>query len=233
MGENRYYWAIFSPISPIMIIDGRAIAITILEGLKQKIHALPRPPKLMVVLVGDNPASLSYIRQKRKYATLVDMDFELRQLPIETSEQELLDIIHKLNTDGTVDGFLIQLPLPKHMDTAKVVEALDPRKDVDGFTSENIGRLFLGTADLLSCTPKGIMKMLEHEKTDLSGKRVTIIGRSNLVGKPLSLLMINAGATVTVCNSKTKDIGDYTKASDIVIVAAGSPGLLKVEMITP
>lgn len=134
------------------------------------------------------------------------MEFELRQLPIETSEQELLSVIQELNADKVVNGFLIQLPLPAHIDTARVVEALDPKKDVDGFTSENIGKLFLGTADLLSCTPKGIMKMLEHEKVDVRGRQVTIIGRSNLVGKPLSLLMINAGATVTVCNSRTKDI---------------------------
>lgn len=214
-----------------MIIDGRKIAKKILSELKIKIEKLPRVPKLTVVLVGDNPSSLSYIRQKRKYALEVGIDFEVLWLPIDTSEKELIATIEKLNNDPSVNGFIIQLPLPSHIQANSVIEAIDPKKDVDGFTSENIGKLFLDNGQLISCTPKGVMRIFEEIWADLLGKNVVMIGKSNIVGKPLSLLLMNAGATVSVCHKDTKNITYFTKNADIVIVAAGYPGLIQKDMI--
>lgn len=216
-----------------MILNGKSIADKILGELREKIATLGKKPKLAVVLVGDNPASLSYIRQKRLFAERVGIDFELRQFDVSIGEKELITAIRELNTDANVTGFIVQLPLPAYIDTNHIIEAIDPRKDIDGFTSENIGRLFLGTAELISCTPKGIMELLYRSEVGIQGKKVTIVGRSNIVGKPLALLMINAGATVTVCNSQTKNIGEFTKLSDIVVVATGKPKLLTVDMVRP
>lgn len=215
----------------IMIIDGRSIANSILTELGKQSARLPTRPRLSVVLVGDNPASLSYIKQKERSALVAGIDFDLLKLPVDITEVELLQAIHELNTDNRVHGFMVQLPLPGHINTNAIIEAIDPKKDVDGFTSQNIGRLFLGTADLVSCTPKGIMRLLEHERVAVCGKNIVIIGKSNIVGKPLSLLLMNAGATVTVCHKGTRDITEFTKNADIVIVAAGSPGLLKSDMV--
>jgi len=214
-----------------MIFDGKFIAEQIFAELTEQIAELPKPPKLGVVLVGDNPASLSYIRQKRRAAERVGIDFELFSFDISVSERELITAIQGLNTNPDITGFIVQLPLPKHINTTAIIETIAPHKDVDGFTAENIGRLFLGTADLISCTPRGVMELLARSDINVRGKSVTIIGRSNIVGKPLSLLMINAGATVTVCNSQTRDIGQYTRNSDIVVVATGQPKLLKLDMV--
>lgn len=216
-----------------MILNGKLIAEQIFAEILEQIAKLPKPPKLAVVLVGDNPASLSYIRQKRKAAERLGMDFELFSFEASISEQELVAAIQGLNNNPDITGFIVQLPLPAHIPTNAIIAAIDPEKDVDGFTAENIGRLFLGTADLISCTPRGIMELLNRSDMDVRGKSVTIIGRSNIVGKPLSLLMINAGATVTVCNSQTKDIGHYTRNSDIVVVATGQPKLLTLDMVKP
>lgn len=216
-----------------MIIDGRSIANTILLELREKIEKLSKKPKLSVILIGENPASLSYIKQKERFALITGMDFELRQLSVDTTEKELLDLISEINQNLTIHGLIVQLPLPKHIDTNKIIEAIDPRKDVDGFTSQNIGKLFLGIADLISCTPKGIMRLLEIENIQIAGQNIVVIGKSNIVGKPLSLLLMNAGGTVTVCNKETRNIEEFTKNADIIIVAAGSPGLLKQEMVHP
>ncbi|MDD5377073.1 MAG: bifunctional 5,10-methylenetetrahydrofolate dehydrogenase/5,10-methenyltetrahydrofolate cyclohydrolase [Candidatus Gracilibacteria bacterium] len=216
-----------------MIIDGRSIAQSICAKLGEEGKTLPRKPKLSVILVGENPASLSYIRQKERFAGIAGIDFELRQLSVDTTENALMDIIHEVNGNRFIDGLIVQLPLPRHIDTNTIIEAIDPRKDVDGFTSQNIGKLFLGTADLISCTPKGIMRLLETQKTKIQGENIVVIGKSNIVGKPLSLLLMNAGGTVTVCNKDTKDIGIFTQSADIIVVAAGSPGLLKKAMVRP
>ena len=143
-----------------MIIDGRSIANTLLLDVREKIEKLPTKPKLVVLLVGENPASLSYIKQKERSAIIAGIDFELRQMSVDTTEQELLSCIHKINDDASINGFIVQLPLPKHIDINTVIEAIYPKKDVDGFTSQNIGKLFLGTTELISCTPKGIMRLL-------------------------------------------------------------------------
>lgn len=216
-----------------MILNGKLIAEQIFSELLEQIAKLPKPPKLAVVLVGDNPASLSYIRQKRKAAERLGMDFELFSFEASISEQELVAAIQRLNTNPDITGFIVQLPLPAHINTNAIIAAIDPRKDVDGFTAENIGQLFLGTTDLISCTPRGVMELLARSNIDVRGKSVTIIGRSNIVGKPLSLLMINAGATVTVCNSQTKNIRHSTLAADIVVVATGQPKLLTLDMVKP
>lgn len=216
-----------------MILNGKLIAEQIFAELLEQIAKLPKPPKLAVVLVGDNPASLSYIRQKQKAAERLGMDFELFSFEASISEQELVAAIQGLNNNPDITGFIVQLPLPAHINTNAIITAIDPEKDVDGFTAENIGRLFLGTADLISCTPRGVMELLARSNIDVRGKSVTIIGRSNIVGKPLALLMINAGATVTICNSQTKDIGHYTLSADIVVVATGQPKLLTLDMVKP
>ena len=192
LGKNRYYPSILSYESIPMIIDGRSIANTILLELREKIEKLSKPPKLSVILVGENPASLSYIKQKERSALMVGMDFELRQLGVDTTEKELLDLIAEINQNPTIHGLIVQLPLPRHIDTNKIIEAIDPQKDVDGFTSQNIGKLFLGTAEIISCTPKGIMRLLETENIQISGQNIVVIGKSNIVGKPLSLLLMNA-----------------------------------------
>lgn len=176
-----------------MIIDGRSIADTILSDLHEKIKKLSVKPKLSVILVGDNPASLSYIKQKKRSAITAGIDFELRQLSIDVTENELLSVINEINNDAGIHGMIVQLPLPRHIDVNTIIDAIDPRKDVDGFTSQNIGKLFLGTADLVSCTPKGIMRLLEISDVEIRGKNIVVVGKSNIVGKPLSLLLMNAG----------------------------------------
>ncbi|MDD5197903.1 MAG: bifunctional 5,10-methylenetetrahydrofolate dehydrogenase/5,10-methenyltetrahydrofolate cyclohydrolase [Candidatus Gracilibacteria bacterium] len=216
-----------------MLIDGRSIANTLLTNLQEEIQKLSVKPKLSVLLVGENPASLSYITQKKKSANIAGVDFELRQFSIDMTETELVAIIHEINKDVGIHGMIVQLPLPRHIDTDKIIEAIDPRKDVDGFTSHNIGKLFLGTANLVSCTPKGIMKLLEVSNVKIRGENIVIVGKSNIVGKPLSLLLMNAGGTVTVCNKDTKSLKEFTENADIIVMAAGSPKLLKKDMVRP
>ncbi|MDD2892213.1 MAG: bifunctional 5,10-methylenetetrahydrofolate dehydrogenase/5,10-methenyltetrahydrofolate cyclohydrolase [Candidatus Gracilibacteria bacterium] len=216
-----------------MILDGKSLANTLLVSLREEIQKLPKKPKLSVILVGDNPASLSYIRQKERFAGIVGIDFELRHLSVDITEDALINTIQEMNLDPKVNGMIVQLPLPRHIDTSRIIETIDPQKDVDGFTSQNIGKLFLGTANLISCTPKGVMRLLREANVKIQGENIVMIGKSNIVGKPLSLLLMNAGGTVTVCNKETKNIKEFTQNADIVIVAAGSPGLVKKDMVRP
>ena len=216
-----------------MIIDGRTIANDILSDLREKIKKLSVKPKLSVILVGDNPASLSYIRQKERFALIAGIDFELRHLSVDITEDKLIDVIQEMNLNPGVNGMIVQLPLPRHIDVNHIIETIDPRKDVDGFTSQNIGKLFLGTAELISCTPKGVMRLLKEANVKIQGENIVMIGKSNIVGKPLSLLLMNAGGTVTVCNKETKNVAEFTKNADIVIVAAGNPGLVRKDMVRP
>ena len=178
---------------------------------------------LAVVLVGENPASLAYIRMKEKRAREVGMGFGLYKFPITITQSELEEEVRTLSRDERIHGIIVQAPLPSHIDRYTVTECIDPRKDVDGFTKNQIGNMFLGHDGLWSCTPKGIMTLLSHYQIDVAGKDVVIIGRSNIVGKPMALMMINAGATVITCNSSTSNLSEKTKNADIVIVAAGSP----------
>ncbi len=217
-----------------MILDWRTVASQILENIKNQITYSPTwsdKPMLAVVLVGENEASLTYIRMKEKRAREVGMGFGLYKFPVTISQGDLENEVERLSKDDRVHGIIVQAPLPSHIDRYAVTECIDPRKDVDGFTKTQIGNMFLGHDGLWSCTPKGIMTLLHHYDIDVMGKNVVVIGRSNIVWKPMSLMLINAGATVISCNSHTLDLSKKTKAADIVIVAAGHPGLLTRDMV--
>lgn len=217
-----------------MIIDGKKVAEKVLEEVSEEIGRSKNPPKLCVFLIGSNPASLSYVGRKEKACEKVGMNYECVALDENVSESELLEWIGKKNADSTIDGIIVQLPLPQHIDRKKVVEAVSPEKDVDGFTISNAGKCFLGRDDgFLSCTPKGIMRLLSEHGIDPKGKNATVIGYGDLVGKPLTVMLSNAGATVTACHSLTRDLSEHTKNADVVVVAAGVPGLLKSGMVKP
>jgi methylenetetrahydrofolate dehydrogenase (NADP+) / methenyltetrahydrofolate cyclohydrolase len=217
------------------ILDGRLVASTILENIKNEItHAgIALRPMLAVVLIGDNPASLSYIRMKEKRAREVGMGFGLYRFPTTISQSELEREISTLSSNEKIHGLIVQSPLPSHIDRYAVIDCIDPDKDVDGFTKTQIGNMFLGHDGLWSCTPKWIMTMLSYYHIDVIGKHITVIGRSNIVGKPMALMLTNAWATVTSCNSSTKNIAEITKQADIIIVAIGKPWFLTREMVSP
>ncbi len=217
-----------------MILDWRAIASTILEGIKNEItySDIPENPMLAVVLVGNNPSSEAYIRMKEKRAREIGMAFGLYRYPVTISQEELESEIQRLSRDERIHGLIVQAPLPTHIDRYAVTECIAPAKDVDGFTRTQIGNMFLGHDGLWSCTPKGVMTMLAHTDIDVVGKRVAVIGRSNIVGKPMALMLINAWATVVSCNSKTPNLSDITRSADIIIIAIGQPGFLTRDMVT-
>ena len=218
------------------ILYGSEIAQTVKDGLKKELDQLrlqqKRIPKLVVVLVGDNPSSLSYVTGKEKACSAIGMDHELIHLPEQTTQSELMNVVQRLNQDAAVDGILVQLPLPKHLQEREILLAIDPKKDVDGFHPYNIGRMMMQDPVYLPCTPKGIIYMLETiGLDDLSGKEAVVIGRSNIVGKPVAQLLLNKNATVTVCHSQTKDIKEVAKRGDILVVAVGKPRLINHEWI--
>lgn len=188
---------------------------------------------LAVILVGDNPASLAYIRMKEKRAREVGMSFGLYRFDTDITQEQLEEEVKNLSSNERIHGIIVQAPLPSHIDRYAVTECIDPAKDVDGFTRTQIGNMFLGHAGLWSCTPKGILTLLSYYHIDMKGQDIVVIGRSNIVGKPMALMLINAGATVTSVNSQTKNLSEITKKADIIIVAAGSPGLLRKDMVTP
>ena len=190
-------------------------------------------PKLVVVLVGDNPASLVYVRGKEKAAAEVGIDSRIDRLPATTSAQELLAHIEQLNQDDSVHGILVQLPLPDHIDEQTVIATISPEKDVDGFHAHNVGALAIGLPGFVPCTPLGVMKLLEYENMDMTGKHAVVIGRSNIVGKPLSQLLLKANATVTVCHSRTKDMASVTRQADLLAVAIGKPEFVTGDMVKP
>ena len=214
------------------IIDGKNLSVQIKAEIASKITALDKAPCLAVILVGNDEASLVYDRNKQKAAQTVGMDCEFYHLEEQTKEPELLDLISRLNNDSHVNGIIVQLPLPKHLDTKKILEAVAPKKDVDGFNPVNAGRLQSKDSEaFVSATPRGVLFMLQSVCSDLSGKNVVIIGRSNIVGRPLASLLLNHDCTVTVTHSKTKNIQDFTKNADIVIAACGCPKMVKKEGI--
>ena len=216
-----------------LLLDGREAAKALLDALKPKIKALD--PKLVVVQIGENPASASYIRQKVKSCEAVGMRSEHKHLPEKTSLKELMSLIEDLNADGDVTGFIVQLPLPKHLEShvPEIIRAIDPKKDVDGFGAYNLGKMFLATEfeHLPPATPSGIIALLEHYKIDVAGKHAVIVGRSNIVGKPVAIMLLNRDATVTICHSKTKDLAAITKQADILIAAVGQPNLITGDMV--
>ena len=222
------------------IINGKEIAAQIYKELEQDITKLKKErditPGLAVILVGENPASLVYVRGKKKMCEKLGVYFEEYRLMSTAQEREVLELIEKLNYNPNIHGMLIQLPLPEHINALEVQKAVSPYKDIDGFNPENVGRLVVGEARFVSCTPLGIQKLLVRSGVKISGSNVVIVGRSNIVGKPLASILMqkkeNANATVTVCHSRTKNIAEYTKKADIVIVAIGKPKFLTGDMVS-
>jgi len=218
-----------------MIIDGKTIAAGIREEVRVEVDRLKREkgitPALAVILVGDNPASRVYVKNKGKASSEAGIRSIEHILPQDAKEKEILSLISRLNNDPSVHGILVQLPLPAHIDEHSIVEAVSPQKDVDGFHPYNIGRLVTGRPTFEPCTPKGIMKLLDATGVPLSGKEAIVIGRSNIVGKPLALMLLKRDSTVTICHSKTENLPEKIHSSDIVIAAIGKAGFVKGEWI--
>lgn len=216
------------------IIDGKALSAQIKEGLSDRINTLKSKgitPSLTVILVGDDPASAVYVKNKHQTFINLGLVSEVVRLPTETSQEELIKQIEKLNKDDTVHGILIQLPLPPHLNSQIAISSIDPSKDVDGFHIENAGALLTGNPKFIPCTPYGVMRMLKSKDINIRGAEAVVVGASNIVGKPMALLLQMAGATVTICNSKTRDLAAQTKRADILVAAAGKPHLINGEMI--
>ncbi len=225
-------------MSEPIILSGKEVSASVYESLKDKIEDLRNNqiiPGLAVVLVGEDPASQVYVRSKTKTFKKLNLHTETFRLSCDVSESVLLDLIDKLNHNSVFHGILVQLPLPKHINPDKVINAIIPHKDVDGFHPENAGLLAIGRPRFIPCTPKGIMRILEHYEIDLIGKHVVVVGRSNIVGRPISILtsmkMVGANATTTICHSGTPDIQHHTRSADVVVVALGVPGFLNHDMI--
>lgn len=219
------------------IIDGAAIAQQTRAEIKRETEILKQnrgiTPKLAVILVGDDPSSQIYVNNKINACREVGFNSECIKLPQDTSEENLLQIIEMLNNSADTHGILIQLPLPEHLDEEKIVATINPAKDVDGLHPTNIGRLFLGNPHFIACTPLGCIKLLETYGIDLSGKHAVVLGRSNIVGKPIAALLLHKNATVTICHSKTDKLFEIAKQADILVAAIGKPGFVTAEMIKP
>jgi methylenetetrahydrofolate dehydrogenase (NADP+)/methenyltetrahydrofolate cyclohydrolase len=219
------------------IIDGKAAAATLRAQVAVEVARFRvvtgRAPGLAVVLVGEDPASAVYVRNKGRATIEAGMESFEHKLPTETSEQELLDLVERLNADPAVDGILVQLPLPDHIDANKVLISIDPDKDVDGFHPINAGRLAIGMDGFVPCTPLGCLKLLRAELGDLKGKEAVVIGRSNIVGKPMALLLLGDHCTVTIAHSRTRDLPDVVRRADIVVAAVGRPAMVKGDWLKP
>ncbi len=216
------------------ILDGKKIAAEIRASVKKETVLLKERgvvPGLAVVLVGDNPASKVYVGQKEKGCLEAGFASFLHRLPAATSQKDLLDLIAKLNNDPLVHGILVQLPLPDQIDEEEVIAAIKPEKDVDGFSPVNMGRLLAGMSAIEPCTPKGIMRLLEASGIELAGKEAVVIGRSNIVGKPIALMLLAKSATVTVCHSRTRDLAEHVKRADILVAAVGRPRFVTADMV--
>ena len=216
------------------IMDGQALSLKPKEQMKQRIAQLKQQgisPKLVVVLVGDNSASQVYVRNKHKSCGEVCIESEVITMPEQTTQQELLEVVERLNQDETVDGILVQLPLPKQIDEKTVLRSILPEKDVDGFHPVNVGLLSIGDECFAPATPSGIIAMFQEYGINIAGKNCVVIGRSNIVGKPMAALLLKNNATVTICHSKTEDLASYTRRADVVIVATGRRHTLTADMV--
>ena len=216
------------------VIDGKAISAQIKEELKEKVAKLKEEGTevtLAVIQVGDNPASTVYVRNKKKGCEYVGIHSLSYELPEETTEEELLKLIEELNKKEEVNGILVQLPLPSHIDEDKVIRAISPKKDVDGFHPQSVGALCIGQKGFVSCTPAGIIQLLKRSGIAIEGKECVILGRSNIVGKPMSLLMLRENATVTIAHSRTKNLKEVCKRADILIVAIGKPKMVTADYV--
>ena len=214
------------------ILDGKKLSLKITEELKEQVSKLQKKPKLAVILVGNDPASQIYVKNKQKKAEEIGFESLVIPLPEDISEDNLLEHIYILNEDDNINGILLQLPIPKHLNQQRILEAIEPIKDVDGFTTYNFGRLALGYKPYaIPCTPKGIIKLLEEYNINLEGKNALVIGRSNIVGKPISLLLQQKNATVTMAHSKTKNLKEIALNSDIIISAIGKPKMITADFV--
>lgn len=217
-----------------VILDGKETARKIREGLKEKVIELKKNniiPKLAVIMVGEDPASVIYVRNKSKACEDVGIEFEEYILKETTTQKELLDLIERLNKNEDINGILLQSPIPKHLNIDEAFETISPKKDVDGFNPINVGKLALGQETFVSCTPLGVIKLLEEYNIEIEGKNAVILGRSNIVGKPMLQCLLNKNATVTICHSKTKNLSDITKNADILVSAIGKPKLVTKDMV--
>lgn len=216
------------------IIDGKAISGRIKDELKEEVarkKAEGKEAALAVIQVGNDPASTVYVGNKKKACAYIGIESKSYELPEETTQDELLDLIDRLNDDPTVTGILVQLPVPKHIDEDMIIRRISPGKDVDGFHPMSVGALCIGEKGFVSCTPAGVMKLLEYSGIDPAGKECVVVGRSNIVGKPMALLLLRANGTVTVCHSKTKNLKEVCRRADILVVAVGRPKMIDDEYI--
>lgn len=218
------------------IIDGKSIAKELRASLAPRVAALKEQgitPGLTVIVVGDDPASAIYVRNKERACVKLGMNSQVLRFPAETTQEEILNTVRLLNQDDSVHGILVQLPLPRHIDEQAVLRAIDPDKDVDGFHAMNAGRLMNGELGFVACTPKGVMRLLEVSGVELDGKNAVVVGRSNIVGKPMALLLLQKNCTVTIAHSHTKDLAAVTRNADILVVAVGRAGFITGDMIKP
>ncbi|MGD2139843.1 MAG: bifunctional methylenetetrahydrofolate dehydrogenase/methenyltetrahydrofolate cyclohydrolase FolD [Burkholderiales bacterium] len=216
------------------LIDGRAVSEAMRKKMRSRVESLGLRglrPGLAVILVGEDAASQIYVRNKAKACEDVGMHSEVFRYPPDASEAEVLERINELNEDRRIHGILVQLPLPAHIDNTKVLEAISPQKDVDGFHKQNVGALVTGQSPFPPCTPYGVMALLDHYEVPIEGRHAVVIGRSNIVGKPMALMLLARSATVTICTSKTQDLAQFTKMADIVVAAVGKAGLVTADMV--
>lgn len=216
-------------------MDGKALSLTIESKIKENVSEYSskgyRKPKLVVLLIGDNPASVTYVKNKEKACERVGIESIVYRMDANVTTHDVLKVVNELNSDNTVDGILVQLPIPKQLDVNLIIETLDPNKDVDGLHPVNIAKLYANQDGFVPCTPRGIMTLLNHYNIEISGKHAIVIGRSALVGRPVAQLLLNENATVTVCHSKTKDLAQLTRLADIIVVAIGRDKFLTPDHI--
>ena len=216
------------------IIDGKAVSAYVKEQVKNEVAELAKNgsvPALAVIIVGDDPASMVYVGNKKKACEMTGMRSVEYALPAETTEEELLELIGKLNNDKEINGILCQLPVPKHINEDKIIDAIAPEKDVDGFSAVNVGKIWLGKYEISPCTPMGVIELLDYYDIPLEGKNCVIVGRSNIVGKPMAALLLERNATVTVCHSRTKDLASFTKNADVIVAAVGRANFITADMV--
>ena len=217
-------------------MDGKLVSQVLREKMKLRVEELAKrdiQPGLAVILLGDDAASQVYVRNKVAACQAIGVQSRMYRLAANTSEQKVLEALKLLNNDSEINGILVQLPLPKHIDEDKILEIISPQKDVDGFHKINVGAMVTGHARFYPCTPHGVMKLLEYYGIAIEGRHAVVVGRSNIVGKPMALMLLEKGATVSICNSKTPDLASFTRQADIVVVAVGKPKVLSGDMIKP
>lgn len=216
------------------LIDGKAVSAKLRETMKMEVEVLAEDgitPGLAVVIVGEDPASKIYVRNKKKACEEIGIYSEEHALPAETTQEELLALVDKLNKQPDIDGILVQLPLPAHLDEKAVIEAICPEKDVDAFHAQNVGKIMIGDYKFLPCTPAGVMELIKSTGIEVAGKECVVVGRSNIVGKPMAMLLLHQNGTVTICHSRTKDLADVCRRADILVAAVGKAGFITADMV--